>query len=378
MGWVWLSIPNSRQSVVSVEQLRQAIAEQLGQESIRALIGQQLSNKKAQTSASEPISIIVCTRDRTAQLADCLQTLLALDYLTYEIIVVDNAPSNNDTARLAATLPVRYVREERPGLDWARNRGIAEARSDIVAFTDDDARVDRFWLQAIARAFAESEAMAVTGLVAPAELETTAQMLFEFDYGGMGHGFCRRIISRDRLPEGHLLWASGFGVGVNMAFRRELFNKIGTFDVALDVGTPSRGCGDVEMFHRVVAQGYTLIYEPAMLVWHTHRRNISALRRQLYDNGCSFGVYLMTCAKNRSVRLSSIVRFALYDWLCGWILRRLVCPDKKFPRYLVIPELLGMLQSPLAYRATQARAKQVAATYQNLETEKPLTQEAVS
>jgi hypothetical protein len=37
-----------------------------------------------------------------------------------------------------------------------------------------------------------------------------------------------------------------------------------------------------------------------------------------------------------------------------------------------------MLQSPLAYRATQARAKQVAATYQNLETEKPLTQEAVS
>ena len=95
----------------------------------------------------EGITIVVCTRNRTAQLSTCLDTLLALDYSTYEIIIVDNAPSDNATYDLATSLPVRYVREKRPGLDWARNRGIKEARYDIIAFTDDDVRVDPYWLQ---------------------------------------------------------------------------------------------------------------------------------------------------------------------------------------------------------------------------------------
>jgi len=58
-----------------------------------------------------PVSVIVCTRDRALQLDDCLQALLLLDYLDYEIIVVDNAPSDDATAKLVAGFPVRYVRK---------------------------------------------------------------------------------------------------------------------------------------------------------------------------------------------------------------------------------------------------------------------------
>lgn len=50
-----------------------------------------------------------------------------------------------------------------------------------------------------------------------------------------------------------MLWAGAFGVGANMALRHEFFISIGLFDVALNVGTPSGGGGDIEMFHRLAA-----------------------------------------------------------------------------------------------------------------------------
>jgi GT2 family glycosyltransferase len=176
----------------------------------------------------------------------------------------------------------------------------------------------------------------------------------------MGHGFQRRAYREDRLGEKGLLWASGFGVGANMAFRRELFAAVGLFDVALDVGTPSGGGGDVEMFHRLVVNGFTLVYEPAALVWHTHRRELPALRRQLYDNGRGFASYLLTCARNRSISRRVILQFAIRSWLAGWILPRLTRPGR-LPRRLVAAELAGALRGPWAYHAAQAHARRTAA-----------------
>jgi glycosyltransferase involved in cell wall biosynthesis len=357
VGWACLTV---RQAVVSAEQVREAIVEQLGWEIVPHVLGGAIVPQAAGNTPLPPVSVVVCTRDRADQLERCLQALLALDYPHYEIIVVDNAPHSDKTSQLTARLPVRYVHEGRPGLDWARNRGITEAHHDIVAFTDDDVRPDRLWLRAIVRALEEPEVMAVTGLVAPAELETTAQMRFELAYGGMGRGFRRRTIRRDKRRTRDLLWASNFGVGANMAFRRGLFADIGAFDVALDVGTPSGGGGDNEIFHRLVARGHTLVYEPAALVWHTHRRDAASLRQLVYNNGRSFGAYLLTCARNRTASRWVILRFAIRHWLGWWLLRRLRRPGK-FPRHLVAIELAGALLSPLAYRAAQARAREVAA-----------------
>jgi hypothetical protein len=84
--------------------------------------------------------------------------------------------------------------------------------------------------------------MAVTGLVLPAELESPAQVAFE-RYGGMGKGFVPKTTRRAALADRSLLWASQWGVGTNMAFRRALFAEIGGFDPALDVGTPAGGGG---------------------------------------------------------------------------------------------------------------------------------------
>jgi len=369
VGWTYIAV---QQPVVSAERLREAITEQLGRELLPYVLGELIVPRAAGSRPLPPISVVICTRDRAEQLKCCLQALMALDYPDYEIIVVDNASRSDATSRLVARLPVCYVREERPGLDWARNRGIAEAHHDIVAFTDDDARPDRGWLRAIAHAFAEPEVMAVTGLVAPAELETGAQIRFELIYGGMGRGFRRRTIRRGTLAARDLLWASSFGVGANMAFRRDLFAAIGPFDVALDVGTPSGGGGDNEMFHRLVARGHTLCYEPAALVWHTHRRDAASLRQLVYNNGRSFGAYLLTCARNRTVSRFSILRFAAREWLGWWLLRRLRRAGR-LPRRFVAIELIGALLSPLAYRAAQTRARQVAAAASAKATADPIS-----
>jgi glycosyltransferase involved in cell wall biosynthesis len=358
IGWVLINNGNLA-SVFSSEQVRYNIADQLGWELIWHVLGKK-SNEQLHGSVSlKPISVIVCTRDRARQLEKCLKRLLAIDYPEYEIIVVDNASSNDETYRLVGNLPVHYVFEEKPGLNWARNRGISEARYGIIAFTDDDARPDTYWLRSMNAAFVDQEVMAVTGLVAPKELETSAQIYFELGYGGLINELKHKVIQRDLLSMRELLWASGFGVGANMAFRREVLELIGVFDVALDVGTPSASGGDMEMLHRLVAAGYTLVYDPGVLVWHLHRRDITSLPRQFRDYATGFGCYLITSARNHTVGFSAILLFALRDWLGWWILRRFVRPGW-FPRRLILSELLGALRSPLAYRAAKTHAKQIA------------------
>jgi GT2 family glycosyltransferase len=355
----WIAFQKNETGSITPQQIKQKINDQLGDAVIQRALLHSFTMQKSNTVPLQGISIVVCTRNRTSQLAICLHTLLKLDYTRYEIVVVDNAPSTNDSYDLTAKLPVRYIREERPGLNWARNRGIAEAQYDIIAFTDDDVRVDGYWLKSIAKTFSCEEVMGASGYVAPADLETTSQHLFELGYGGMGHGFKHRIFKKESLTTKQLLWASNFGIGANMAFRKEVFKKIGTFDTALDVGTPSYGGGDVEMFHRIVRSGYCFVYEPSMLIWHYHRREEKELQKQIFDNGRSFGCYLIDCFRKKTVSRFSIVEFLLVDWLWKWNLKNLFGRRGKIPKRLAAIELYGMLTSPFAYWKTKTQNKKI-------------------
>jgi glycosyltransferase involved in cell wall biosynthesis len=70
-----------------------------------------------------------------------------LDYPEYEVVVVDNASRDPAVAEVVAQSGCRYVREDGPGLNWARNRGIEEANHDLIAFIDDDALAASGWLR---------------------------------------------------------------------------------------------------------------------------------------------------------------------------------------------------------------------------------------
>jgi glycosyltransferase involved in cell wall biosynthesis len=223
-------------------------------------------------------TVAICTRDRTHSLGATLDSLLRQSYHSFEILLVDNAPSNDATEQLVREHypDVRYVREDRAGLDWARNRAIAEARGEFIAYIDDDAIADPRWLAALIDAFDTPEVMCVTGLVVPARLATPAQELFE--RFGFSMSFERQHFNLHmQSPRPGFPFKGFTGTGCNSAFRRTIFDRIGLFDVCLDVGTPVPGGGDLDIFARVIRAGYTLFYDPAPIMFHDHIADMDRL-----------------------------------------------------------------------------------------------------
>ncbi len=231
--------------------------------------------------AAAGLSVVVCTRDRPAMLSDCLASLAAQEAPPGQVVVVDNSPTATARAVAEDRPGVTYVHEPRPGLSIARNVGLAAARGEIVAFTDDDVELHADWTQEIVRAFDAPEVDAVTGLVLPASLDTAAQRAFELHLGGFTSRFTPLIFDAGFLAEtremGPQVWR--IGAGANMAFRRASLVGLGGFDERLGAG--ASGCSeDSEFWYRILAAGGVCLYEPRAVVFHHHRRDWKGLRRQ--------------------------------------------------------------------------------------------------
>ncbi len=258
------------------------------------------------------ISVVVCTRDRPGQLASCLRGLGQQEYPRFEVIVVDNAPCDAVRALAGGELngkPMRYVPEPRAGLSWARNAGTAAASGEIIAFLDDDEQPDRHWLAGLARGFSRGDDVAcVSGLVLPASLDTQAEELFE-QLGGHSkdRGFSPAIFSRDGA-QSPLYPLPPFGVGANMAFRREALARIGGFDVALGAGTPALAGEDTLALTLILLAGYRIAYEPAALMWHHHRGDLTSLGRQLRGYGVGLTAFYAALLRRQPGVIPELVK----------------------------------------------------------------------
>lgn len=309
--------PQTQLAAEALEQLfTPSIATKLLQEKIRAELG-----SGSPISNFPPLTVAICTKDRTDNLSRCLASLVKLQLPSpestpqFEILVVDNAPSDDQTQQLVSALPsVRYTQEPKPGLDFARNRALQEATGTLLAYLDDDVTVDRGWLQGLKTAWAENpDAGAFTGLVLPYELETEAQILFE-QRGGFRRGFEKIRYQGQTLPENPLYpCGSGmFGAGCNMTLQRQVLLDLGGFDDALDTGAPLPGGGDLDIFYRVIRAGYPLVYEPQYLVFHQHRRELSKLQRQYWSWGLGMMAFIeKSCQTDPTQRKGFLV-------LLGW------------------------------------------------------------
>jgi GT2 family glycosyltransferase len=268
------------------------------------------------------LHIAICTHDRPDVLARCLESLRSIgasESAGVHVLVVDNAPSNDWTARLVAGFPgVSYILERKPGLDFARNRAVREATAEWIAFLDDDVVVDRGWLDGLGEALtANPDAGAVTGPVLPLELEI----------GGFGANFDRirfgpALAGMPTYPCG----AGMFGAGCNMVFSRRILLDLGGFDDALDTGAPLPGGGDLDMFYRVVRAGHPLVREPRMLIYHQHRREYAKLRHQMWTWGLGSMAYV-----TKSLREDPSYRPKILHWILWWFAYQL---SKLFAPYL--------------------------------------------
>ena len=294
-----------------------------------------------------PCTVAICTRERPEDLARALQAVTRLQPHPSVILVVDNNPATTRTRDVAAGFGgVRYVREDRPGLDAARNRALAEADTPLVAFTDDDAVPETEWLKRLLAPFADPRVSCVTGLTLPLELETPAQEWFE-RHSPFGRGFERRMFDGTRHDP---VAVNRIGAGANMAVRRLVADELGGFDEALDAGTASRSGGDHEMFGRMLAAGHRIVYEPGAVSWHRHRRSWEELRDTLYGYGV--GVYAMWTRRLLFDGEPGVLRHAA-RWLgraqIPSLWRALRREPDSVPLDLQLAQIRGCVAGPRAY-----------------------------
>jgi GT2 family glycosyltransferase len=176
--------------------------------------------------------------------------------------------------------------------------------------------------------------------------------------GGMDKGEAARELRWDRLSPFGRIAVQAAGAGANMAFRRAALEAIGGFDPGLDLGTPARGAGDLDLFHRFLEAGFVLRYEPTAVVRHHHRREMPQLRRQLRDNGRSFGVYLLKLwreGKGDPRARAAVAAFTFLRW-APWLASRVVRGAlglHALPLPLLWDELAGALSAPRAFAEVQ-------------------------
>lgn len=330
-----------------------------------------LRNREQVLAAAPFLSVVVCTRDRPEQVKKCLSRLALQQYPHYEVVVVDNAPASDALrpvveGQSGQGVEFRYCVEPRPGLSWARNTGIKEAKSDIIAFLDDDDEPDAHWLAAIADGFARGEQVGwVSGIVLPASLDNAVEALFE-EVGGhsKGRGFVRETFTRSG-PQSPLFPLPPFGVGANMAFRREALDRIGGFDVALGAGTPTSGGEDTLAMTLVLLAGYQAGYEPAMLMWHHHRTDMASLNRQLHGYSVGLTAFYAALLRHRPSALFGLI--ALLPAAGGYLrgghgepAQASAAEPPALAAELDRRALQGMLEGPAAYLRSRRVQRRVA------------------
>jgi glucosyl-dolichyl phosphate glucuronosyltransferase len=177
------------------------------------------------------VSVVISTYNRCDLLPGALESVLAqeTDAVSYEVIVVDNNSTDRTRQVVESVIArghrnVRYLFEGRQGLSYARNGGIAAARAPIIAFTDDDVRVANDWIFTIKRAFDEHpEVDYVGGRVLPRwEREPPAWLTPDhWSPVGLSDSGDAPLYMNAQMPL--------CLVGANLAFRRDVFERIGLF-----------------------------------------------------------------------------------------------------------------------------------------------------
>ncbi|MEO1441444.1 MAG: glycosyltransferase [Chloroflexota bacterium] len=220
-------------------------------------------------TSSVQVSVVVCTYRRPATLKRTLRSLLnqSLPANCYEIIVVDNN-SGDETAALVSEIAtgsqtlIHYAVEPQPGLSHARNHGVQLARAALIAFIDDDAEADRYWLAALLHAYdAHADVWAVGGPVSGVWAVPRPEWVSDDLLRSLS------LVEWGDAPR-LLTWPERM-IGANMSFRREVFEQIGGFNTRLgrrvDMLLSNE---DTELQQRIHAHGKAVFYTPAARVWH--------------------------------------------------------------------------------------------------------------
>lgn len=216
------------------------------------------------------LSIVVCTYNRAQYLRKTFEHLLQqqLDQSRFEVIIVNNNSTDQTEEICQAFIAqhpkarIRYVVETNQGHSFSRNRGIRESTGAIIGFIDDDAFVDPQFGTNIIRFFQDHpEAQAIGGKILPVYEGKAPRW--------MSHFLLPLVSALDMGNEVKPFKGRKFPVGANIAFRREVFDQYGLFNVALGrIGSGLMGGDEKELIYRLKNNSDPIYYVPDVKVDH--------------------------------------------------------------------------------------------------------------
>jgi glycosyltransferase involved in cell wall biosynthesis len=218
------------------------------------------------------ISAIVCAFNEDRYLPACLHSLLAQTRPADEVIVVDNA-STDQTGAVARTIPgVRVVDEPDKGLVVARETARLAARGELLAYVDADCRVPLQWIERIERRFSDPGVVAVTG----------PYRYYDWDLAGRAliRAYDVLVAPPTHALVHHLLGAGAILYGGNFAVRRSALAQIGGFDRSIEFHGE-----DTNLGRRLTPIGAVRV-APDCWVWTSARRYNAMGKREV------FGLYI--------------------------------------------------------------------------------------
>lgn len=251
----------------------------------------------ASGDAAQPlVSVIVPVYNGAGTIGACLRALAAQDYPAdrYEVIVVDNNSTDGTAGVIRQCSAARYVRETSAQSSYAaRNRGIGEARGEILAFTDADCVPDGGWLTAGVAACLRPGVGGVAGAVLPQAPATLAQR----------YAVRHEALSQDTAVRGNSYKPAAYTA--NAFYRKDAVERVGRFDASVKSG------GDAELAWKVQEQlGLSVVFAPDAVVRHEHRARVGELLRQRRNYG--YGS-VVNYAKRRDRMTPRTLRHSWWD-----------------------------------------------------------------
>lgn len=251
-------------------------------------------------------SVIISTRDRPQCLERCLQQLEKLEYRDFVAVVVDSAPSTRAAEAIAARYGAEYRVCPLKGLSRARNLGSYNARSEILAYLDDDMLPQQNWLGALVESFADKSVMAVTGPVLPLQLFGLSEAELQESLDLVPWGRLSFSIERSSAQWFERANFGGIGDG-NFALRRSAFSQIRSFDEQLGRGTAINSNEEHYAFFRIIDLGGKVIYAPQAIVFHPNSVSSDKLARKNLRENAAYFCFLMF---RHPFRILLVLKFA--------------------------------------------------------------------
>jgi len=268
------------------------------------------------------VSVIVPVKNGATTIQELLESLMQIDYEEDKIqVIVVDGDSTDNTREIVSKFPVKLLKEERSGLNAARNTGIKYSKGEIIAFTDCDCVVSNDWIKRIVENFQDSQVGCVGGNILGYHGDFFSQYCDQSIMPVMRIFKKREILDEVKPP-------LQYPAGCNMAIKRKALDEVGIFNENIRYGFD-----EDELVERICKEGYKMVLDPKVFVKHKHRLTLSDLLKQTFQygrgggllsrmkgTGSVFSKWILLCILGFIIWISTILSLVLFTIFTGSII----------------------------------------------------------